>query len=181
MVYSILNQVIDTIAAVFASLLLFRFWMQAVRVRPPMSMSQFIFRLTDWLVLPLRRILPGIGGYDWASLFAAMLVALSAVALELGVRSAFAVELWLLLSLLSMVHWIAYGLIGMIFIEVIFNWVNPHAPMAPTVRGLTEPVLRPFRKILPLIAGIDLSPMLAFLLLRIVIFVSENLIYSLYG
>lgn len=180
MIYAILNLVIDTAATVLASLLLFRFWMQAVRVRPPFAMGQFIFRMTDWLVLPLRRLLPGVGGYDWASLIGTALVALGSLAFQLGMRSAFAVEAWLLLSLLAMVHWIAYGFIGLIIIEVIFSWVNPNAPLAPMVRAMTEPVLRPFRRVLPAIAGVDLSPILAFLVLRILVFVIESLVYSAY-
>ncbi len=180
MIHSIFNLVIDTVATILAGLLLFRFWMQAVRVRPPFSLGQFIFRLTDWLVLPLRKLLPGMGGYDWASLVGACLVLLVSIAIQLGVRSAFAVDAWLLLSLLALVHAVAYGLIGLIFLEVILSWVNPNAPIAPTVRALTEPVLQPFRRVMPAIAGIDLSPILAFLVLRILVFVVENVVYGLY-
>ena len=179
-IHSIFNLVIDTVATIVAGLLLFRFWMQAVRVRPPFSLGQFIFRLTDWLVLPMRKLLPGVGGYDWASLAGACLVLLASIAIQLGVRSAFALDAWLLLSLLALVHAIAYGLIGLIFLEVILSWVNPHAPIAPTVRALTEPVLQPFRRVLPSIAGIDLSPILAFLALRILVFVVESVVYGLY-
>jgi len=177
---SILNLIIDTIATILAALMLFRFWMQVVRVRPPFSLGQLIFRLTDWLVLPLRRALPGVGGQDWASLLGACLVTLAAIALELGVRSAFAVEPWLLLSLLSLVHSIASGFIGLIILEVILSWVNPYAPIGHTVRAVTDPILQPFRRLLPAIAGIDLSPILAFLALRILVFVVENLVYAIY-
>ncbi len=179
MVYSIFNLIVDTIAALLAALLLLRFWMQAVRVRPPMSLGQFMFRLTDWLVLPLRRVLPGLGGYDWASLVGAGLVALLSIALELAVRSVFAVEPWLLLSTLSLVHWILYGLIILLFVEVIFSWVNPHAPLAPMVRAMNEPLMRPLRRFIPPIGGVDLSPLVAFLILRIAVFLADNLIYSL--
>lgn len=180
MIHSIFNLIIDTAATILAGLLLIRFWMQAVRVRPPVQLGQFIFRLTDWLVLPLRKALPGAGGYDWASLVGAFIVLLVSMAIQLGVRSAFAVNAWLLLSLLALVHAIAYGLIGLIIIEVILSWVNPNAPIAPMVRALTEPVLRPFRRVLPAIGGIDLSPILAFLTLRILVFVAENLLLGLY-
>jgi YggT family protein len=59
---SIFTLIIDTVAIVLAGALLLRFWMQAVRVRPPMEIAQFAYQLTDWLVRPLRRILPGAGG-----------------------------------------------------------------------------------------------------------------------
>lgn len=179
MVYSIFNLIVDTVATLLAALLLLRFWMQAVRVRPPFSLGQFIFKLTDWLVLPLRRVMPGWGGLDWASLCAAVLVALLSVAIELGVRSAFAAQPWLLLSVMTMIHWIAYGFIGLIVIEVIFSWVNPDAPLAPLVRALNDPLMRPLRRLIPPIAGVDLSPIVAFLLLRILLFVTDNLLLGL--
>jgi YggT family protein len=178
-IYSIFNLIVDTIATVLAALLLLRFWMQAVRVRPPLSLGQFMFRLTDWLVLPLRRLLPGLGGYDWASLLGALLVALISIALELAIRSAFAIEPLLLLTALSMVHWIGYGFIGLLFIEVIFSWVNPNAPLAPMVSALNEPLMRPLRRIVPAVGGIDLSPLVAFLLLRIALFVADSVLLGL--
>jgi len=153
--------------------------MQAVRVRPPFSLGQFMFKTTDWLVLPLRRVLPGLGGFDWASLVGALLVALLSVAIELGVRSAFAVEPWFLLSLRSLLHWVIYGFIGLLFLEVIFSWVNPDAPIAPIVRALNQPLMRPLRRFIPPIAGVDLSPILAFLLLRVVLFVTDSLLLGL--
>ena len=175
-IYSIFNLIVDTASSILAGLLLLRFWMQAVRVRAPLALGQFMFRLTDWLVLPLRRVLPGVGGYDWASLIGAALVALVSVGLELAVRSAFAPEPLILLALLSMVHWIIYGLIGLLFIEVIFSWVNPQASLAPVVRALNEPVMRPFRRIVPPIGGVDLSPLLVFLLLRIALYLADSLL-----
>lgn len=175
-IYSIFNLIVDTAASILAGLLLLRFWMQAVRVRAPLALGQFMFKLTDWLVLPLRRMLPGVGGYDWASLVGAVLVALVSVSLELAVRSAFAPEPLIRLTLLSLVHWIGYGLIGLLFIEVIFSWVNPHAPLAPLVRALNEPVMRPFRRLVPPVGGVDLSPLLVFLLLRIALYLADSLL-----
>ena len=180
MVSNIVSLIIDTVSTLLAGVLLLRFWMQAVRVRPPFSLGQFMFRMTDWLVLPLRRLLPGVGGFDWASLVGALLVALLSVAIELGVRSAFAIEPWLMLSLHASIHWVVYGFIGLLFLEVIFSWVNPDAPLAPIVRALNQPLMRPLRRFIPPIAGVDLSPILAFLMLRVVLFVSDNLLLGLF-
>ena len=179
MVANIVSLIIDTVSTLLAGVLLLRFWMQAVRVRPPFSLGQFMFRTTDWLVLPLRRVLPGLGGFDWASLVGGLLIALLSVAIELGVRSAFAVELWLMLSLHSLIHWVVYGFIGLLFLEVIFSWVNPEAPLAPIVRALNQPLMRPLRRFIPPIAGVDLSPILAFLMLRVVLFVTDSLLFGL--
>jgi YggT family protein len=108
-----------------------------------------------------------------------LLVALLSVAIELGVRSAFAVEPWLMLSLHALIHWVVYGFIGLLFLEVIFSWVNPDAPLAPIVRALNQPLMRPLRRFIPPIAGVDLSPILAFLMLRVVLFVSDSLLLGL--
>jgi len=179
LVTNIVSLIIDTVSTLLAGVLLLRFWMQAMRVRPPFSLGQFMFRTTDWLVLPLRRVLPGLGGFDWASLVGGLLVALLSVAIELGVRSAFAVEPWFMLSLHSLLHWVIYGFIGLLFLEVIFSWVNPDAPLAPIVRALNQPLMRPLRRFIPPIAGVDLSPILAFLILRVVLFVTDSLLLGL--
>jgi YggT family protein len=165
---NIFTLIIETIASVLGGVLLLRFWIQAVRVRPPQQLAQFIFTLSDWAVKPLRRVLPGLGGYDWASLIGAVLVAVICILLELGVRSAFNASLIFSLSALLFFQWVFYGLIALLIIEAIFSWVNPNAPLAPFVRALNEPLLRPLRRIIPLIGSVDLSPLAALILLRVV-------------
>jgi YggT family protein len=64
-------------------------------------------------------------------------------------------------------------------LEVIFSWVNPDAPLAPIVRALNQPLMRPLRRLIPPIAGVDLSPILAFLMLRVVLFVTDSLLLGL--
>ena len=167
MLNSIATLLIDTAAGMLAGVLLLRFWMQAIRVRPPNSLAQFIYQFSDWLVLPLRRLLPGVGGYDWSSLAGAILVALLATVLEAALRGAMIAELIALLTLVCLVQWILYGFMGMILLGAVFSWVNPHAPMAPFIASLSDPLLRPLRRIVPLIGNIDLSPMLALILLQI--------------
>jgi YggT family protein len=177
--YSIFTLIVDTVASVLGGILLLRFWMQAVRVRPPSSIAQFMFQLTDWLVKPLRRILPGMAGYDWASLAGAFLIALLSMVLDLLIVSSFSVETMLLLAVVRLLQWILYGFMGLILIEVVFSWVNPHAPLAPLIQALTDPLMRPLRKIIPLIGNIDLSPLAAFLLLRIALYLVNALILPL--
>ena len=164
---SIATLIIDTIASMLAGILLLRFWMQVIRVRPPQAVAQFVFQLTDWLVLPLRKILPGIGGYDWASLFAAIAVALLASLLEVALHGAIDAQLIGLLTLARVSNWILYGFMGLILIGAIFSWINPHAPLAPFIASLSEPLLRPLRRVIPLIGNIDLSPLAALLMLQI--------------
>nr|WP_246542044.1 YggT family protein [Collimonas antrihumi] len=176
---NIFTLIIETIASVLGGVLLLRFWIQAVRVRPPQQLAQFIFTLSDWAVRPMRRLLPGLGGYDWASLIGAVLVAVVCILLELGVRSALSATLIFSLSALLFFQWVFYGLIALLIIEAIFSWVNPNAPLAPFVRALNEPLLRPLRRIIPLIGNIDLSPLAALILLRVVHQLVNYLIMSL--
>lgn len=167
MLHSIVTLIVDTVAGLLAVVLLLRFWMQVVRVRPPLAVAQFTFQLSDWLVKPLRRVVPGAGGYDWASLIGALLIALLSILINVWFFTALPVQLVLLLAGLRFIQWIFYGFMGLIVIEVIFSWVNPHAPLAPFIRALSEPLLRPLRRVIPLVGNIDLSPLVALVLLQI--------------
>lgn len=167
MLHGIFTLIVDTVASVLAGVLLLRFWMQVVRVRPPTSVAQFTFQLSDWLVRPLRRLVPGVGGYDWASLVGAFLVAALSMTVEVWVVATLSVQAILLLSVLRLFQWMCYGFMGLILIEVVFSWVNPHAPLAPFVQALNDPLMRPLRRLIPLVGNIDLTPLVALVLLQI--------------
>ncbi|MFK3740209.1 YggT family protein [Massilia sp. TN1-12] len=169
----ILQLIVDTVASVLGGVLLLRFWMQVIRVRPPASIAQFTFTLSDWLVRPLRRIVPGMGGYDWASLIGAFLVVLVASSvLLLGGASGQGVVLF---AIFRFLNWILYGFMGLLIVEVIFSWINPHAPLAPFVRALNEPLLRPLRRVIPPLGGLDITVLVAFILLQIAQYVLRQL------
>lgn len=173
---SILQFIVDTAATLLGALLLLRFWMQATRVRPPQQIGQFTFTLTDWLVLPLRRLVPGMGGYDWASLIGAFVVVLLASSLLL-VAGADA-EMVLRHALFRFLSWILYGFMALLIIDAIFSWVNPHAPLAPFVHALNTPILRPIRRVVPPIGGVDLSVLVALVLIQIIQFVLRQVFYG---
>ena len=167
MLNNIAALIVDTAASVIAVALLLRFWMQAVKVRPPEAIARFVFKLSNWLVLPLRRVLPGVGGYDWASLFGCMLMAAIAVSAAIWMTPYFSAKIVLLLSVQQMLNWIIYGFMGLLLLEVIFSWVNPNAPLAPFVSAMNAPLLRPLRRAIPTLGGIDLSVLIALALLRV--------------
>ena len=177
--YSIFIMIVDVVASMLAGVLLLRFWMQVVRVRPPLSLGQFVFQLSDWLVKPLRKVLPGVGGYDWASLLGAFLVVLLSILASVGVTTGFAPELIFWMTLLRFLSWILYGFMALLIVEAVFSWVNPHAPMAPFIRTLNEPLLNPLRRVIPLIGNVDLSPLVALILLQIAQKLLNALIFSL--
>lgn len=182
MLYSILSLIVYSVASVLGGVLLLRFWMQAVRVRPPSSLAEFIYALSDWLVKPLRRIVAGFGGYDWASLIGAILVVVLLGTVETWISSG---SLWwpviMVYTLSVLLRWIFYGWIGIILISVVFSWVNPYAPLAPFFQALGAPLLKPWRKIIPPIGNVDLSPMVALLVLQILLSVLLELVGNLPG
>ena len=162
---SIVMLVVNAIATLLGGALLLRFWMQAIRVRPPSTVAQFTFQLSDWLVRPLRRIVPGVGGYDWASLIGAFLIVLLATSVLF--IAGWTAQAVLLLALQRFLEWILYGFMILLVLEAVFSWINPHAPLAPFVRALNEPLLRPLRRIVPLVGNLDLSLLVALILLQI--------------
>lgn len=172
---SILKLIVDTAAGVLGGVLLLRFWMQLIRVRPPSSVAQFTFTLSDWLVRPLRRIVPGTGGYDWASLLGAFLVVLAATSILMLVGTS--AQAVVLIALVRLLDWILYGFMGLLIIEVIFSWVNPHAPLAPFIRALNDPLLRPLRRVIPPVGGLDMSVLVAFILIQIAQFLLRQVFY----
>lgn len=159
--------VLDTTAGLFAGVLLLRFWIQIVRVRTPPQVAQFTYQLSDWIVKPMRRVIPGVGGFDWASLIAAWLIALACTAIKMWLVMDFLVPAVFLIAVFSVMHWIIYGWTALVILEVIFSWVNPHAPLAPFVQSLNAPLLRPIRRFMPLLGGLDISPMVLLLLLQV--------------
>jgi YggT family protein len=130
------------------------------------------------LVLPLRKVFPGVGGYDWASLIGTIAVAVLASLIEVALLGALNPQVIFLVTLARMANWILYGFMGMILIGAIFSWINPHAPLAPFIASLSEPLLRPLRRVIPLIGNIDLSPLAALLLLQIALLLVRNTLAS---
>ena len=170
---SILQLIVDTVATILGGVLLLRFWMQAIRVRPPASVAQFTFTLSDWLVRPLRRVVPGVGGFDWASLLGAFLVV--GLATSIYFLAGLPAEIVLLKIVYRFITWMVYGLIALLIAEAVFSWVNPQAPLAPFVRALNDPLLRHLRRVVPPLGGIDFSMLVALILLQIVLMVVRNL------
>jgi YggT family protein len=164
---NLFNLVLDIVAGLFAGVLLLRFWMQVVRVRPPQHIAQFVYQLTDWLVKPLRRVISGVGGIDWATVLSAYATALICTGLKISLALHHISGAVFLLALFVVMQWAIYGLTALLILEVVFSWINPHAPLAPFVQALNAPLLRPIRRIMPHLGGIDLSPMVLFIALQL--------------
>lgn len=164
----------DAVASFFCTLFLLRFMMQCFRVSFSGQLGDFVVGLTNWAIKPLRRVLPGIGGYDWASLLAAfalqlllgaLVVTLSSVPLD-GPGVAVMLPI---IALRAMARLAVYILIGALILQAVLSWINPYSPLAAPAGQLTRPILEPLRRLIPPISGIDLSPLVAILLLQVLL------------
>ena len=167
MLYGTLISVANIIGGLFAGFLLLRFWMQAMHVKAPIDLAKAMFQLTDWLVRPMRRVVPGLGGYDWASLIAAYMAACLTLLPEFLISPNIPMPLIAMYAFFRLLQWIAYGLMGILLLEVVFSWINPYAPLAPLVRALNNPLLAPVRRLIPTLGSIDFSPLLLMIVLQI--------------
>ncbi|SIR23091.1 YggT family protein [Aromatoleum tolulyticum] len=182
MLGNVLLLVLDTAFGFITLMLLARFFMQWQRVSFRNQVGAFVVATTDWVVRPLRRVIPGVLGLDFASLLPAWAFQTLFVFIELQLRGAslggspggLIFGLWGL-GLLEVARMAIYLVFGVVLMSAILSWVSPHAPAAPIFHNLAAPFLRPFRRILPPIANVDLSPLVLLLVLQIVLMVLGSL------
>jgi YggT family protein len=131
-------------------------------------LAPMIFALTDWCVLPLRKVLPVMGRVDIASLIPAYLMIL----LKYGILTLISISgpHWLFVVWWSFIELVRLSLSGLFWLTVIYvllSWVRTQTDIQYFVARLVEPLLRPWQRILPRPAGIDFSPMVLLLILQI--------------
>jgi YggT family protein len=182
MLGNILLLILNVAFGFLTLLLLARFFMQWQRVSFRNQIGQFVVATTDWLVRPLRRAIPGLFGLDLASLLPAWALQTAHVFIELTLRgapldggaAALLFGLWGL-GLLELARMAIYLIFAVVLVSAVLSWVSPHAPAAPIFHGLAEPFLRPFRRIIPTVANVDLSPLALLLLLQVMLIVLAGL------
>lgn len=186
MLYQIISLLLEVVVDVVGGACLLRLYMQFLRV--PMSarsgnpLGRFVFALTDWIVLPLRRVLPSFGLLDTASLVAGFLLQLAKFALLWVLAGAsgglYVVPVLALFGLLSMA---ISGLTVAVIVYAVLSWVPTSSVMSGVMGRLVDPLLAPIRRFLPLVGGIDLSPLLLLLLLQVAAIVLGGLQASALG
>lgn len=167
--------VLDALAGFLTLALLLRFYMQAFRVSFGNPFGGFVVQLTNWLVKPLRKVLPSVFGLDLATLLPAyllqvvLLLALFAAGGGLALMAADQLLLILWLAVMATLRISIYLLIGALILQALLSWVNPHSLLAYPVGQLTRPLLSPIQRLVPPVANIDLSPLIAILLAQLVL------------
>lgn len=181
MLTQILSMLLGTAASLLTFAFLARVWMQWVHAPFRNPVGQFVIAFTNWAVLPLRRIVPGLFGIDLASVFAAWLTQFAWLAILASLAGGgfdalggFLAIAWA--AMLGMLKLFIYLLIGIVIIAALMSWFSPHSPAAPLFNGLAAPLLAPVRRVVPIFGGgLDLSPLLVILFLQVVLIVLENL------
>ena len=167
---------LDTLIGFLSFALLLRFYMQAFRVSFRNQVGAFVVQLTNWLVMPLRRLLPGLFGLDLSCLLPAYLLQVLLLFAVFSLRGGFeltvggdvfALILWK--AVLATLRISVYLLIGALIVQAVLSWVSAYSPLAQPLDQLTRPFLDPIRRIVPPIAAIDLSPLVAILLAQLVL------------
>jgi YggT family protein len=160
---------ITTLADLYLLTFLLRFIMQWVRASYYNPLAQFVFKVTNPLVVPARRVLPSVGGLDIPTLVVliALEVIVTFVILQIAGRPLPVPQL-LLYSLLRLIALTLWFYTGALFVYVLLSWFGDRSgnPIAELLGELVEPLLKPVRRVLPPIGGLDLSPLAVILLLQ---------------
>lgn len=168
----ILSYLIQTLLTLALLAIVLRFLLQLARADFYNPISQFLARLTNPLVLPLRRVVPSLGGLDLSSLLLALVLQMAAIVALLALNGVGPPNIGLLLV------WSVLGVVGLVvniyffalLAMIILSWIAPTSrhPALLLLFQLTEPVMAPFRKMLPNMGGLDFSPILVFILINII-------------
>lgn len=165
---------VDVVAEFFVYLLLLRFYFQWLRVPFHNQVGQFVIATTNWAVKPARRLVPSLLGLDLASILCAFLLQMLAIALlltlggrDLSTAPGVAAGVIAGLALVDLLQNSLKLLMFVLIIQAILSWISPHHPMQSVMDGLTRPFLRPLRRLIPPVGGVDLSPLVLIVLLMV--------------
>jgi YggT family protein len=186
MITDIVRMLVDTLGALVVGACLLRLWLQSQRIGMRNPVGEFTMALTDWIVKPLRRVVPGTAGIDWSSLIAAYLVSLFSVCVLVLVATLMVpyahvpgLEVFLGFAAVKFLKWAIWTVIVVLMVSATLSWFNPFSPVLPVFDALGAPVLRPIRRaIVRLFSStgrFDFSPLVAVLVLYILLYVLQGL------
>ena len=172
MIYQIVYLLLDVAVGLVAGMCLLRAYMQFLRI--PLSVragnpaGPFIFALSDWIVLPLRRVLPRTPSVDLASVLAAFLLELAQFCVLWVLQGAQGDAMSVpVMAFFGVLRLLISGLTGLVVIYAVLSWIQAHSPASDLLDRLVAPPLTPIRRHLPLMGGVDLSPLVLLVLLQI--------------
>jgi len=165
-----INYLLDFVFNAILMVLIIRVWLQLVRADFYNPLSQFIVKVSNPIVIPVRRLIPGFGGIDFATLLLAYVIACSKfVIIPLLNGGSIDAISTLILGFVYLVKQSGFLLFIVMLVMALMSWVvQGYNPTQVILHQLTEPFLRPIRNIVPNIGGLDLSMIVAFLILNVI-------------
>jgi YggT family protein len=170
---------LDTLFFFLVAAALMRAWMNHQRMQMTVQPGRFVMALTNWIVQPVRRLLPrpmAQSRMDWGSLMSAFLLALAYggvwLALVTGGQPVEVSPLAMLLGIVTvaiklLIRTVLQGLMILLLVYAVLSWVQPRAPVTSTLDRLCAPILRPVRRVVPTVGGVDLSVLILIILLQV--------------
>jgi YggT family protein len=178
-----LHFLVESLGQLWLLTVLLRFFAQATRApfraRAGNPLADFVMAVTDWAVMPLRRIMPPIAGLDTATFMLAWLGAAVLTLVLFTIQAGFSTALagatfvpgLMVLALVTSIRLSIYLFVVLLIVQAVLSWISPFHPMRSFFDTLTRPLLRPMQRIVPLIGGVDLSPLFIILLLQVLLMV----------
>ena len=158
-------------ASFLVLLLLARFYLQWARVPFRNPVGEFVLATTNWIVIPARRVIPGLAGLDLSTLLLAWILQTLALWAKLAIAGAEPGAAALIaVAAVELLRFTIYILVFVVIVQAVFSWVNPQAPLAWIFNAMTQPFLRPLRRFIPPIGGVDLTPLVLIVILQVLLF-----------
>jgi YggT family protein len=180
MFIQITNLILQVFVSIIAGACLLRCYLQWLAFNlgsgQSKSIGSYLLPLTNWIILPLRRVIPSIGRFDISSFLAAYFLVLGKIiALSLMIGIDLSIATWLISAFIDLLDLILSGLVGLVFVSVILSWIGAGSQIQYLVSLLVEPLLIPIRRVMPSTGALDLSPLALLLGLQILQIILNNL------
>lgn len=168
MIVQMVSLVLEVVAGLMAGTCLLRLAMQAQRISFHQPLGRFVFAMTDWIVMPLRRLIPPWSRWDLSSLVAAWLIKMLQFLLLWLLAGGHGPLAWLpVVSLVGLLQLTVSALSALVLVYALMSWVQPGSYLFHTAEQLVRPFLEPVRRAVPLIGGVDLAPLALLVLLQL--------------
>ena len=177
---------LQTVEFVIVYPALLRFFMQIFRAPARNPLSNFIIAITDFAVKPLRKVIPGLNGIDFASFIWAWLAEIILLFLFFALAGAnvfiggpLTLPAIVFLAFVKLIKFSLYLLIFAVLVQAILSWTSPYHPLQPVFNSLTKPFLLPIQRIIPTLGGVDLSPLVLFVICQLLLLIPISMLEAI--
>ncbi|MBD3670271.1 MAG: YggT family protein [Gammaproteobacteria bacterium] len=163
---------IETLFGLYILSFMLRFLFQWARADFYNPVSQFLVKITNPLLVPVRRIIPGLFGIDMAALVVMFLLGFIKLSLIMLIKGgAILPGVFAVYTVAELMQLVIYVFIFTIIVQAILSWINPQSynPVTTLLYSLNAPLLRPAQRLLPNLGGLDLSPLVVIIVLQLLL------------